>query len=119
MRSVLLVDDEPDLLFVWRYILTEAGYAVRDAPNGAVALEMLRLEPADLIITDWMMPVMTGAELCRALRAHPALADIPVLVHTSVSPPPNPVDDGWDEWLLKPASREDFLVTVARLCKLA
>lgn len=117
MRSVLLVDDESQLLFVWRYILTDAGYRVRSAPNGAVALEMLRLERADLIITDWMMPVMNGAELCRVLRAHRAFASIPVLVFTSVSSPSNPVDGGWDEWLVKPASREEFLAAVARLCK--
>lgn len=116
MRSVLLVDDEPDLLFAWRYILTDAGYRVRGASNGGAALEMLRLDRADLVITDWMMPFMNGAELCRVLRAHPTFADIPVIVLTSVPPPSNPIDRGWDEWLVKPASREDFLATVARLC---
>lgn len=119
MRSVLLVDDEPDQLFVWRYILTDADYRVRGAPNGAAALEMLRLDRADLVITDWMMPVMNGAELCRALRAHPTLNDIPVLVLTSVLSPSNPVDRAWNDWLVKPANRDDFLATVARLCKLA
>jgi CheY-like chemotaxis protein len=118
MPSVLLVDDEPDLVSAWHYILTDAGYRVRSASNGVAALEMLRADRADLVITDWMMPVMNGAELCRALRAHPTLADIRVLVLTSVSSPSNPIDRVWDEWLVKPASREDFLATVARLCDL-
>jgi CheY-like chemotaxis protein len=108
MSTVLLVDDEPD---------TNAGYTVRVAPNGAVALDQLRVARAHLVITDWMMPIMNGGELCRALRADPALRDIPVLVFTAVSRPPNPGGPCWDEWIVKPASREYVLATVARLCK--
>lgn len=116
MSTVLLVDDEPDMLFVWRHILTNAGYTVRVAPNGAFALDQLRVAHADLVVTDWMMPIMNGGELCRALRADPTLGDIPVLVFTAVSRPPFQGRPYWDEWIVKPASREYVLATVARLC---
>ena len=116
MSTVLLVDDEPDMLFVWRHILTNAGYTVRVAPNGAVALDQLRVARAHLVITDWMMPIMNGGELCLALRAELDLRDIPVLVFTAVSKPPLQGKPCWDEWIVKPASREYVLATVARLC---
>jgi CheY-like chemotaxis protein len=87
MPTVLLVDDEPDMLFVWRHVLTNAGYKVRVAADGVAALEQLRDGPANLVITDWMMPRMNGAELCRAIRADRELCDTPLLVFTAVLPP--------------------------------
>jgi CheY-like chemotaxis protein len=67
MYSILLVDDEPDLLAAWHLILTGEGYDVRCATNGAQALECIRQRGPDLVITDWMMPVMDGHELCRRI----------------------------------------------------
>lgn len=116
MHSLLLVDDEPDMLFVWRYILSNAGYHVRTGLNGVAALELIDAQRPDLVITDWMMPVMSGEELCRALRAHPTYSTIPVLVHSAISIRPGDVDRSWNEWLVKPAGRQAFLATVARLC---
>jgi CheY-like chemotaxis protein len=71
MYSILLVDDEADLLAAWHLILHAEGYEVRCAVNGVEALELMRQGVPDLVITDWMMPVMGGAELCRRLRAQP------------------------------------------------
>jgi CheY-like chemotaxis protein len=69
----------------------------------------------DLIITDWMMPVMDGHELCRRIRVQPALAAVPILVHTS-APLPLKTGNGWKECLQKPAPMQLFLTTVGRLC---
>lgn len=117
MPTVLLVDDEPDMLFVWRHVLTNAGYKVRVAADGVAALEQLRDGPANLVITDWMMPRMNGAELCRAIRADRELCDTPLLVFTAVSRSPVQGKPPWDEWLVKPARRDYFLAAVARLCE--
>ncbi|BEU28187.1 response regulator [Paraburkholderia sp. 22B1P] len=116
MPTVLLVDDEPDMLFVWRHILTNAGYTVRVAVNGVAALDQLRIARPQLVVTDWMMPVLNGNELCRAIRSDQELCGIPVLVFTAVSRRPVQGRPMWDEWLVKPASRDHFLATVARLC---
>jgi CheY-like chemotaxis protein len=115
MYSVLLVDDEPDLLAVSHLILSGEGYDVHCASNGAEALERVKQRVPDLIITDWMMPLMGGAELCRRLRAQPDLAPVPILVHTSVSLPAND-GNAWNAWLQKPVPMQLFLTTVGRLC---
>jgi CheY-like chemotaxis protein len=119
MKSILLVDDEPDLLAAWHLILSAEGYDVRCAAKGAQALEAIRECLPDLVITDWMMPVMGGAELCRRLRAQPNLAQVPILVHTSAPPPVNEAHAGGNAWnacLQKPVPMQIFLTTVGRLC---
>ncbi len=78
MHSILLVDDDPEILAAWQAILLDEGYTVCCARNGLQALEHLKESVPDLVITDWMMPLMGGAELCRQLKAHPDLAHVPV-----------------------------------------
>ena len=115
MYSILLVDDEPDLLAAWHLILTGEGYDVRCASNGAEALECVRHRVPDLVITDWMMPLMGGAELCRRMRAQQDLASVPILVHTS-APLAQKTENAWDVCLQKPVPMQLFLTTVGRLC---
>ncbi|GAA0495737.1 hypothetical protein Ade02nite_18220 [Paractinoplanes deccanensis] len=79
MAKVLVVDDEPDLRFLHRRILSRAGHEVIEAGDGVAALEAVRSSPPDLVVTDVMMPVMDGIEFIRELRADPATAAIPVL----------------------------------------
>ncbi|CAB3776646.1 Alkaline phosphatase synthesis transcriptional regulatory protein PhoP [Paraburkholderia ultramafica] len=116
MHSILLVDDEPEILAAWRLILEGAGYEVGCASNGAEAVARIASRVPDLIVTDWMMPIMDGAELCCRLRAMPQLADVPILVHTAV-PPPDSEANNWNACLRKPVGAELFLTTVAQLCK--
>jgi CheY-like chemotaxis protein len=79
---ILIVDDEPDLRYILRRILERAGHEVAEAGHGAAALGLAVASPPDLVITDMMMPVMTGAELVRQLRADRATAQIPILAAT-------------------------------------
>jgi CheY-like chemotaxis protein len=115
MHSILLVDDEPEILAAWRLILVNEGYEVQCASNGVEAVERVTANVPDLIITDWMMPLMDGAELCRRLRTMPAMANVPILIHTAVPPPMIEVRD-WDVCLRKPVGAELFLTTVGQLC---
>lgn len=80
MKTILLVDDEFDLLTVWRMLLERLGYAVVTAQNGAVALQLVRQSKPDLILTDCMMPTMSGLELCAALERDPDLRMIPIIL---------------------------------------
>jgi CheY-like chemotaxis protein len=116
MHSILLVDDEPEILAAWRLILENEGYQVCCASNGAEAVDRMHSLVPDLIITDWMMPVMDGAELCRRLKSSQRLVNVPVLVHTAV-PPPDGDGKHWRVCLRKPVGADVFLQTVARLCK--
>lgn len=83
MRRILIVDDEPDVRFMLRYILEGGGYEVDEAINGSAALETLRGANPDLVITDLMMPVMDGNELIDRLRSDPGTKTIPILSLTS------------------------------------
>jgi CheY-like chemotaxis protein len=115
MHSILLVDDEPEILAAWRLILEREGYEVGCASNGAEAIARTAAHVPDLIITDWMMPIMDGAELCRRLRATPQFADVPIVVHTA-APPPEAEAKNWDVCVRKPVGAERFLTVVAQLC---
>ncbi|MFT4068448.1 response regulator [Paraburkholderia sp.] len=115
MRSILLVDDEPEILAAWRLILESEGYEVSCASNGAEALASVSACVPDLIVTDWMMPIMDGAELCRRLKLMPQLANVPILLHTAV-PPTGIAANLWNVCLLKPIGVDLFLTTIARLC---
>lgn len=116
MNSILLVDDEPEILAAWRLILVNEGYEVRCARNGVEALEALKLGTPDVIITDWMMPLMDGAELCRRLKARPDLARVPILVHSAARPSQDGLQAS-NGYLPKPVNVPHFLTTVARFCK--
>lgn len=85
MRTILVVDDEPLIAMALEAELTDAGYGVVTAANGRQGLERLAEEPRpDLVLTDMMMPVMSGAEMLAAMAANPGLAEIPVVILSSL-----------------------------------
>ena len=85
MARILIVDDEPDLRFLMSRYLEADGHEVHQANNGAMALERLRSEPFDLMLTDNSMPVMDGPELIGKIRADEGLAGLLIVVW-SVNP---------------------------------
>jgi CheY-like chemotaxis protein len=84
MALVMVVDDEVGIARLLEDVLTDEGYEVVLATNGRQALERAAARRPDLVITDFMMPVMDGAALIRAMAADPRLNDIPVVVMSSV-----------------------------------
>jgi CheY-like chemotaxis protein len=80
---VLVVDDDPDVLASLCDALGSEGYEVRGARDGIEALEAIEERRPDLIVTDLMMPTMTGFELLAALHDNPELASIPTLIITA------------------------------------
>ncbi|HJS91967.1 MAG TPA: response regulator [Steroidobacteraceae bacterium] len=83
MRTVLVVDDEFGTVEVLVAALEDAGYRVLTAANGRRALESLEKSKPDLVISDFMMPLMDGAALVTAMRANSAFRDIPVIMMSS------------------------------------
>ncbi len=80
---ILIVDDIPRNLQVLALLLDKAGYRVSMAMEGGRALEMIKVEPPDLILLDVMMPGLDGLEVCRRLQADEAVRDIPVIFLTA------------------------------------
>ena len=83
MNSILLVDDDPDLIEIYTEVLEQLGHIVTRAPNGQVGLALARELQPDLIITDVSMPVMNGLELCHQLRGDERLCGVPLIIHSS------------------------------------
>jgi len=113
--SILVVDDEPDILELIRYNLTKAGYAVMCAASGAEALTRLRSHPPDLVVLDLMLPDMDGLEVCRTLKQEARTAKIPVVMLTAKDEEADIVTGlelGADDYLTKPFSPR---VLLARL----
>jgi CheY-like chemotaxis protein len=114
LSKILVVDDEPDLRFILRRILEQAGHEVADAGNGAQALECVRGSLPELVVTDMMMPVMDGYELIRLLRADPATAQIPILAVSGYSDRPDGTDAA-DALLAKPYQPDEILAAANTL----
>ncbi len=84
MKSVLLLEDEPGLAEVLVILLEAEQFKVIAVANGLEALDALKDDKPDVILTDVMMPLMSGPEFCQAVRADPVNSDIPIVFQTSV-----------------------------------
>ncbi|OZI23764.1 response regulator [Bordetella genomosp. 9] len=82
MALILVADDEILLAEMLADLLEDAGHDVLTAPHGKAALDIMRTRRPDLIITDFMMPLMTGLELAEAVRADALTKDIPIVLVT-------------------------------------
>lgn len=82
MALILVVDDEILLAEMLAVMLRDAGHVALTAPHGRAALELMQTQRPDLVITDFMMPVMTGLELAQALRADGNTRDLPIILCT-------------------------------------
>ncbi|WP_323810764.1 response regulator [Sphingobium baderi] len=80
MAHILVVDDEFLLAMMLADILQDEGYEVETASNGRAALDAVQSRRPDLVITDFMMPAMTGLEFAEAVRADDALSDLPIIL---------------------------------------
>jgi two-component system, OmpR family, response regulator VicR len=85
LKRILFVDDDFAVAEVTRMVLEHEGFAVIVAANGEDAFKAVESERPDLVITDFMMPLMNGGELVRRLRGDPGLAHIPVIMITASS----------------------------------
>lgn len=82
-ETVLVIDDEEDILELVRYNLAREGYTVRLATSGEQALRMIRQELPDLVLLDLMLPNIDGLEVCKRIKGDPETADVPVMMLTA------------------------------------
>jgi two-component system, sensor histidine kinase and response regulator len=114
MKTVLVVDDEPVLRAIVREILHEEGYAVIEAPDGRVMLEMMAKERPDLVLMDVMMPGVDGREAYRRLRLRPEHRDVPVVM-MSAGVRPIKLDPSIAGFMAKPFDISQLVELVVRL----
>ena len=111
----MLADDNADMRAYGRRLLVARGYAVTAVADGAAALAACRAVPPDLVLSDVMMPGMDGFGLLRALRAEPALRDVPVILlsaRAGAEATAEGLDAGADDYLVKPFSARELLSRV-------
>ncbi|MCG8365085.1 MAG: response regulator, partial [Pseudanabaenales cyanobacterium] len=119
--KVLVVDDNPDLRAYVSNILQRQAYQVRTAYNGAVGLEMAQTYRPDLIITDLMMPIVSGLELIQRIRADQTLQGSPIILLTAKADDDTRiegVEQGADAYLAKPFNDRELLAEVRNLLML-
>ena len=117
---ILVVDDVATNRIVMKVKLASAFYDVEQAENGAQALRAARELKPDLILLDFMMPDMSGVDVCRALKADPATAAIPVVLITALSDQENKMEGleaGADDFLTKPVEEVTLLARVRSLLR--
>ena len=113
-KTVLVVDDEPVLRAIWREILHEEGYAVIEAADGHVMLEIMTRERPDLVLMDVMMPGVDGREAYQQLRSRPEHRDVPVVM-MSAAVQPHGLDPSIAGFMAKPFDITELVDLVASL----
>jgi two-component system phosphate regulon response regulator PhoB len=117
---ILIVEDEEPLTLLLRYNLEAAGYAVDSAARGDDADLKLRENAPDLVVLDWMLPGVSGIELCRRLRARPETAQLPIIMLTARGEETERVRGlatGADDYIVKPFSVPELLARIGALLR--
>jgi two-component system phosphate regulon response regulator PhoB len=117
---VLIVEDEAPLVTLLRYNLEKQGFRVEDAGDGGEALTRITEAPPDLLLLDWMLPTMSGIELCRQLRRRPNTRALPIIMLTARAEDQDAVrglDTGADDYITKPFNTEALIARIRALLR--
>ncbi len=114
MSTVLIVDDFPSVRMFHRQLLQSRGWTCFEAGNGEEGLQVLERTPVNLVVLDWLMPGMGGAEFLQRLRSRPAGRSVPVVVISSEQTGLTLDGDGVRA-LVKPVKPSDLLAAAAQL----
>lgn len=113
--SVLVVEDEPAQREVLAYNLEAQGFRVSQADNGEEALLLVAEETPDLIVLDWMLPNVSGIEVCRRLKSRPETKGVPIIMLSARSEEVDRVrglETGADDYVTKPYSVSELMARV-------
>ncbi len=112
---ILLVEDEAALVTLLRYNLERAGFEVADADDGEEALIMIDERRPDLILLDWMLPTVSGIEVCRRVRRTLKIRTLPIIILTARGEEADRVrglESGADDYITKPFSTTELIARV-------
>jgi DNA-binding response OmpR family regulator len=117
-RSILVVDDEPNIVLSLQFLMRKAGYDVRVARDGVEALAEIERAPPDLVLLDVMMPKRDGFDVCQSVRANPAWAGVKIILLTAKGRDierEKGLALGADDYVTKPFSTREVLTRVEAL----
>ena len=121
VKSILCIEDEPEMIDLMRLILGRRGYEVKGAMSGADGLKMIREEMPDLILLDLMMPEMDGWEVYQQIKADENIKGIPVIVVTAKAQSIDRVLGlhiaKVDDYIAKPFSPQELMNSVEKVLK--
>jgi two-component system phosphate regulon response regulator PhoB len=112
---ILVVEDEPPLQKLLAYNLAAAGFAIKQAYDGEEALTLIEEGTPDLVLLDWMLPQLSGLEICRRLRRRPDTAHLPIIMLTARGEEPDRLrglDTGADDFVAKPFSPAELIARI-------
>src|SRR3977135_3811011 len=113
--TVLVVEDESALSTLLRYNLEREGYRVFEAKDGEEALLLADEATPDLVLLDWMLPQLSGIEVCRRLRGRGHLRNVPIVMLTARGEEPDRIrglDTGADDYIVKPLCSNELVAAV-------
>ena len=113
--NVLVVEDEKEIVTLLRYNLEKEGYEVNEANDGEEAMMMASEKQPDLVLLDWMLPQLSGIEVCRQLRSRPETRNVPIIMLTARGEEADRIrglDTGADDYVSKPFSVTELLARV-------
>ncbi len=119
-ETVLVIEDEQDVVDLLRYHLNRAGFTVSIAATGIQGLEKARAERPEIIILDLMLPEMPGEKVCKALKEDASTATIPIIMLTAKSQPEERIlglELGADDYVPKPFSPKELVLRVQALLR--
>ena len=117
---VMVVEDDAAIATLLRYNLEKSGYRVEEAVDGQEAVTRIAETKPDLVLLDWMLPTMSGIEVCRQIRRRPETRELPVIMVTARAEDQDAVrglNTGADDYITKPFSVEALLARVRALLR--
>jgi two-component system phosphate regulon response regulator PhoB len=117
---VLVVEDEAPLATLLRYNLEKQGFRVDEAADGQEALTRIGEEAPDLVLLDWMLPTLSGIEVCRQIRRRPETRDLPVIMLTARADDQDAVrglNTGADDYITKPFNMDSLFARIRALLR--
>ena len=118
--TILVVEDEVPLLTLLRYNLEKQGFRVEEAADGEEALLRVAEGRPDLVLLDWMLPALSGIEVCRQLRRRPGTRDLPIIMVTARTEDQDAVralDTGADDYINKPFAMDSLMARIRALLR--
>ena len=120
LANVLLVEDEKSIVTLIKYNLEKEGFKVFCAETGEEALKIIKEKTLDVVILDWMLPDVSGIEVCRQIKKDKKLKNIPVLILTAKGEPDDKIkglEVGADDYVTKPFNNKELLLRIKSLIK--